>query len=243
MKIKTRQIIFIVSVAFNIVAIIFLIDKFFLHHQSELPPTNPITDSQTTSALNSTPQQNKTLLTLFKSMPHDTSDIVFLGASLTQNFPLIEFFKDSRLKNRGLGGNTIKDIQNRLNEVTDGNPSKIFLEVGSVDIAHNLPTDSIFGNLVKIISTIKLKTPKTKIYVQSVLPFGFDNIAPIQAYNTKVALYCASNKITFINLYPSFLGDRSLKNELSLDGYHLTAAGYVIWKNILAPYLKPNHVQ
>jgi len=91
----------------------------------------------------------------FKALPHDTTDIVFLGTSLTGGFLLSELFKDTRLKNRGIGGNRTNGILNRLSEVTDGKPAKIFLKVGTNDIQPNCITDTIFNNFLKIVNGIK----------------------------------------------------------------------------------------
>lgn len=174
---------------------------------------------------------NMNAVNMFKMLPHKPTDIVFLGTSLTQGFPLQEMFADCRLKNRGIGGNTTNDILARLTEVTNGRPAKVFLEAGTNDIGHQIATDSIFGNFVKIIKIIKKASPLTKVYVQSVLPFGNNNEPSIVTYNNKVNQYCIANNLTYINLYPLYLRNLTLNKDYTTDGTHLNSTGYFIWAN------------
>lgn len=177
-------------------------------------------------------ENNDNMVKLFKLLPHDTTDIVFLGTSLTQGFPLQEIFENHKLKNRGIGGNLSSDILGRLPEVTDGQPKKIFIEVGSNDLGKGIVIDSIFTNLKKIIYQIKSKTPRSEIYVQTVLPFGNDDmIKNIEAYNDLVRLYCSSNQITFIDIYSGFIKNHKMNPALTTDGTHINANGYFIWKS------------
>jgi lysophospholipase L1-like esterase len=220
------------SLAFNLLIIFFFIGKRIHYYRSGLPEKRA-----DVIALKGYNQRfNKQALDLFKILPHDTTDIVFLGTSLTRNFPLQEFFKNCRLENRGIIGNTITDMIGRLSEITDGRPSKIFIEAGTNDIGDN-PNNITLQRVVKIITTIQSKTPRTKIYVQSVLPFGTTYTPKIEAYNYILQKYCLSKNIPFINLYPYFLGNKALKKELTIDDTHLTAKGYLIWGKILKPYL------
>ncbi|MDP9080928.1 MAG: GDSL-type esterase/lipase family protein [Bacteroidota bacterium] len=241
-KIGTLHIALIISIIINfvILAASYYIGKRVYYYQSGLPQNRKDILPQKTGYITyriNIKQSNANAVNLFKALPHSNSDIVFLGTSLTAGFPLSEMFADCRLKNRGIGGNKTNDIFNRLNEVTNGKPAKIFLEVGTNDITLNCLIDTIFNNFVKIVTTIKKNSPKTRLYVQSVLPFGRNNISNIENYNKNVQNYCTENKITFINLYPLFLEKGSIKDELTVDGTHLNIKGYLIWKDAIAPYI------
>jgi lysophospholipase L1-like esterase len=44
----------------------------------------------------------------------------------------------------------------------------------------------------------------------------------------------AKEKISLIDLYPHFLNaDKKLEKKYTIDGLHLNAEGYKVWKNIL----------
>lgn len=237
---KHYKYLLIASIIFNIICIGFFVGKRIYYYRSSLPENRadiiPQPKGFVVYKIN-IKEYNKQMFDYFKALPHDTTDIVFVGTSLTQGFPLTELFKDCRLKNRGIGGNRTNDILNRLSEVTDGKPAKIFLEVGSNDIQPNCITDTIFNNFLQIINRIQKASPKTKLYVQSVLPFGRNNISYIESYNERVKAYCSNNGITFINIYPLFLQNGTIKKELTTDGTHLKAAGYLIWKYAIEKYL------
>lgn len=244
MKIRQEnlRILLIISIIINfvILSLSYFIGKRVYYYQSGLPENRkdilPQKAGYITYRIN-IKESNANTVNMFRALPHSSSDIVFLGTSLTAGFPLSEIFGDCRLKNRGIGGNRTNDILNRLSEVTEGKPAKIFLEIGSNDIQPNCITDTIFNNFLKIVKTIKETTPKTKLYVQSVLPFGRNNISYIENYNEKVKGYCTKNNITFINLYPLFLENGTIKHELTTDGTHLKIKGYFVWKDKIAQYL------
>ena len=137
---------------------LFFIGKRVYYYRNGLPENRkdvvPQTEGYTTYRIDKK-DFAKNMFDYFKALPHDTTDIVFLGTSLTGGFLLSELFKDTRLKNRGIGGNRTNGILNRLSEVTDGKPAKIFLKVGTNDIQPNCITDTIFNNFLKIVNGIK----------------------------------------------------------------------------------------
>jgi hypothetical protein len=232
-----KRYIFTISVILNIVFIMFLISKRFYYHQISINSSKtPLNDSLITYTINKY-KYNQTETDFFKILPHAKTDIVFLGTSLTQGFPLQEIFDDCRLKNRGIGGNTLTDISSRLYEVTDGRPAKLFLEMGTNDIGNNIPLNKMLELFKSIINTVKAKTPSTRIYVQSVLPFGTNKIDKIKLYNKTIQDYCSKNKITYINLFPYFLQNGGIKQDLTTDGTHLNGKGYFLWAEKVQDYL------
>ena len=68
---------------------------------------------------------------LFDILPVDSTDIVFLGNSLTDGCEWHELFADNRIKNRGISGDTASDIHRRLGSVVKGQPAKIFHMAGT----------------------------------------------------------------------------------------------------------------
>ncbi len=50
---------------------------------------------------------------------------------------------------------------------------------------------------------------------------------------------CQRLGVTFINLYPLFVGgDGKLKAEYTNDGLHLMGGAYLIWRDALLPYVR-----
>lgn len=65
---------------------------------------------------------------LFEIMPNDTGKIIFLGNSITAGCDWHELFGNGNIKNRGIGGDIINGVIERIDEVV--NPKKIFLMMG-----------------------------------------------------------------------------------------------------------------
>ncbi|WP_295792675.1 GDSL-type esterase/lipase family protein [Mucilaginibacter sp.] len=184
------------SITLNILFVSFFIGKrFYYSHQDYIKTlTTPTNDSIITYSINKY-KNNEAQLRLFKILPHSKDDIVFVGTSLTQGFPLQEFFTNTHLKNRGIGGNTVTDIQARIGEVIAGKPHKIFLEMGTNDIGTGVAIDTVYKKLIALIRAIKSGTPATKLYVHAVLPFAKNYTQKVKAYNAKVAGFCKMNNI------------------------------------------------
>jgi lysophospholipase L1-like esterase len=235
-----RKVIFVFSIVINILFVIsfFVAKRMYYKHMGYINShPNGGNDSLITYTINKY-KVNKAMVDIFKTLPHKKTDVVLLGTSLTQGFPLQELLNDCRIKNRGIGGNTTFDILDRLIEVTDGKPSKIFLEAGTNDIGKYSTIDTPYNNIVEIANKIKEYTPKTKLYIQSILPMSNSkSVKPITDLNNKISIYCDNKHIKFIKLYPAFLKDGVLNKSLTTDGIHLNFKGYFIWKENIESFI------
>ncbi len=177
---------------------------------------------------------------VFRSLPNDSAEIVFVGNSLTEGFPLVEMFKNASIKNRGISGEISSNVLNRIDEIVESKPEKIFLSIGVNDLKNEIHHDTLFKNKVAVIETIQECSPSTEIFIQSVLPtsgiYSRLNQAIVQ-HNEKMKSYCEQNGIAFLNSAPVFQVEGQLKKELTYDGLHLNAAGYKKWASFLAPYV------
>src|SRR5574338_412786 len=100
----------------------------------------------------------------FKSFPNSSKDIIFLGNSITAGIDWMELLGRTDVRNRGISGDITFCVLERLNEVTEGKPSKVFILIGINDIARNIPDSVIARNYQKIIQRIKKESPSTKIF-------------------------------------------------------------------------------
>lgn len=182
---------------------------------------------------------------LFEILPDDKDEIIFLGNSITDGCEWQELFSNPKIKNRGINSDITEGVLNRLDEIVRSNPKKIFIMIGINDLGRDIPIDTIIINYQKIIDTIKIRTPKTEIYIQSILP---DNLEisperqPIQlivALNKKIKALAARNSVEFVDLYPLFIDKHGyLDSSLTNDGLHLMGKGYQIWKNLIIKYIE-----
>lgn len=185
---------------------------------------------------------------LFDALGVDSTDIVFLGNSLTHGCEWHELLGMPNVVNRGINGDTTEGIDERLNSVLKGHPAKIFLMAGTNDVSHDLSADSIAASVEALICRIQSESPQTKIYLQSLLPinnsFGRYRLMTgkeqtIRDINALLEPMAARHGITWVNLHPSFCDENgNLRTELTNDGLHLLAPGYMIWRDIVLPYVR-----
>lgn len=183
----------------------------------------------------------------FRSYPNSPKDIIFLGNSITDFTDWNELLQLTEARNRGISGDITFGILERLDEVTEGNPAKVFILIGINDISRNIPDSVILDNYKKIIRRIKAASPQTRIYFNTLLPVNntftdrahFNKDEHIHFINEGLKKLGRAEKITIIDIHPLFLdADKRLEKLYTYDGLHLNAAGYVKWAAILKPYLK-----
>jgi lysophospholipase L1-like esterase len=184
---------------------------------------------------------------LYESYPHAKTDIVFLGNSLTDRVDWNELLGMSNVHNRGISGDITFGVLQRLHEVINGHPAKVFILIGINDISRNIPDSVILENYKKIIERIKTGSPHTRIYFQTLLPVNneftqfknhYNKDKHILWLNYQIKLLGNREKITVIDLYPHFLNDQNkLEKKYTLDGLHVNAEGYKVWAVILKKYL------
>ena len=196
-------------------------------------------------------QRDKYLNTL----PIDTNSIVLIGTSLTHNFEIQET-AGPEVKNRGINGDNLIGIINRLKNVTDAKPKRIILEAGINDIGDlNHTNDQIITNYKKLLSAIQKTTPETDLIITSLFPVA-DSSERMKTYcspetNLQISelnkkLESLSNKYNaqFLNFHKSFTLNNELNSKYSMDGVHFSAEGYNLWQKLILPYflvLKADH--
>jgi lysophospholipase L1-like esterase len=182
-------------------------------------------------------------LSMFEQMPTPKNCIIWLGDSITDGGEWSELFPHYNTMNRGISADNTFGILYRLHEIIRRKPKKLFILIGINDIGKNIPDEVIVSNYRKIIDSLQLQTPSTKIYVQSILPTNnnFTNFKNhqnktehIAFVNKELKKLCAEKEITYVNLHDAFLNPGGkLDEKYTNDGLHLTGEGYLKWKEVL----------
>ena len=185
---------------------------------------------------------------LFDVLPVDSTNIVMFGNSLTNGCEWHELFNDQRVINRGITGDIVQGLQDRLEPVINGKPAKIFLLIGANDVSHHLTADSIAGAITDLVARIRRESPDTKLYVESILPINqsfhryknMDGKEPIiREINSLIAPRVTELGATWLDVTPIFADEEgNLKKEFTNDGLHLLGPGYLAWREFLLPYIK-----
>ena len=183
-----------------------------------------------------------------KVKPND--NFLFLGDSITDFYPLEEYYDNLPVVNSGIAGNKTTDILSDMKtRVYQYNPTKVFLLIGTNDLDSNAEgiVDTTFNNIKEIITEIKENRSDATIYVESVYPVnsiienssaGNRTNKKIIELNKKLSNYCSKGNCTYINLFNELKDEEgNLKEEYTEDGLHLNNLGYVVVTRELLPYL------
>jgi lysophospholipase L1-like esterase len=175
----------------------------------------------------------------FKYLPLDSTDIVFLGNSITHQGEWAELLGDLKYKNRGISGDVIERVRTRLPEITRYRPAGIVLLIGINDLLFHPPA-TVARQYESLVKDIIRQSPDTKIYVQSVLPVNNEvketNVknSDIEALNAEIMELAMDNGIVFIDIH-TLLKDKNghLDARFTSDGIHLNGLAYRLWADKL----------
>lgn len=185
---------------------------------------------------------------LFEVLPVDSDDILFVGNSITDGGEWCELFQNPNVKNRGISGDTTQGVYDRLDALLKGTPAQIFLLIGINNVPRGESADSIAAGIRRIVQRIRQESPATEVLVQSVLPvtpqYGkFDGHTSrwqlVPEINRRVRRLAQEEKVTYIDLFSHFAdAEGKMKPEYTNDGLHLKGDGYLLWKEVVQPFLK-----
>ncbi len=183
----------------------------------------------------------------FHLLPVKKGETIFLGNSITDGGSWSELFQDPHIINRGISGDVTKGVLNRLEEIIKRQPKKVFLLIGTNDLAAGITPDTIIHRIYRIVSLMHQYTPGTEIYVQSIFPVNkkpgkFPNHTnkrrQIRYINQKLKKAVRTYDYTYIDVYDGLKdGNGNLNLKYTNDGLHLLGAGYMMWKHIIYPYV------
>jgi lysophospholipase L1-like esterase len=180
----------------------------------------------------------------FRFLAPEHGAIVFLGDSLTEQAEWAELLGRADVKNRGIGGDSTEAILNRIDEAIHGQPAKVFILAGINDLVYR-PKEKVPASLTQIVCAIRHRSPRTEIYVQSLLPVNNDvrktgrSLQDIRFINEELAgLAQAGLGVVWIDLYPLMADEHGrLKAEYTYDGIHLNGDAYRVWRDAVAPFV------
>lgn len=181
----------------------------------------------------------KERIDLFEKLSYSKPQVIFVGDSLTDNAEWHEIFPNITIGNRGIQGDTVQGLHDRISNITKTKAEKVFLMIGINDLMRNHSVDSILKIQHEIISVLSRK--HQHLYIQSVIYTRNQDIE----INNKITLINRSledfshqfKNATFINLNQHLAEKNELKAEYTIDGIHLNGSGYSKWKEIIDQFI------
>jgi len=186
--------------------------------------------------------------TLQESILKQEGAIIIFGNSLTEQGLWSEYFPNKNILNRGIGGDILCGMIDRLPDIMENKPTKIFITAGINDILfYNISKEQFEEWYSRIIDIVLEKQPDCTIYLESLLPVN-NKVNPsatflnkkngtIKDFNSTIREIAKKYNLTYIDVHPKLLKDGSLNADYTSDGIHLNEKGYLIWTSILKPYI------
>jgi lysophospholipase L1-like esterase len=207
--------------------------------RAQSPPTNQRLYDTATSM----PELRETRLAKFAAEPVVTGRVIFLGNSITQGGDWATLTGDSTAVNRGIGADSTYGIRTRLADVIRRQPSKLFLLVGINDISKDIPDAVIAAQYRAIVDSVRARSPRTRIYVQSIMPLNptvrnfpqhYDKQERVVAVNRLLRTVARETGATYVDLWPAVVDSHGrLDASITPDGLHLNDEGYQRWVRYL----------
>lgn len=175
----------------------------------------------------------------FQQLPSIKKGVVFLGNSITEAGDWTDVLPGRRVQNRGISGDNSFGVVARLDHILKDKPARLFVMIGVNDLKRGVPTEVIIRNYRRIAQHVRLKSPRTKLYLQSVLPINTELlIEPFRAVknddirilNEGLKKIASEFAAEYVDLWP-VLADANgeLKKEFTGDGIHVKPIAYVHW--------------
>lgn len=173
-----------------------------------------------------------------ESLRVDSTNIVFVGNSLTNGNNWAEFWGNPKVVNRGVSGARSYEVKAHLTGYLGKGPAKVFLLIGTNDLSEGKSVADIMENIRSICHYISFAMPRTKLYVMSVFPTDKPYRSKVPMLNGAIEAYTQQAGYQYIDVYSRLkTPEGGINSEYSNDGLHLTGLGYQVVAKVLKPYM------
>ena len=186
----------------------------------------------------------------FKVLETNNESIVFIGNSITDMHCWPEAFKTSTgeylpIVNRGNSGTYSTEQSDNIESYINGKPKKVFMMIGTNDIATrglNFTGEQVLQQIKSMVERIQKRSPQTSIYLYCILKsdYGYRVESTWLHANELIKEYVEkanSDKLKYVDIYDE-LACVADGGVWSYDKLHLTAAAYEIWCRSICKYLQ-----
>ena len=228
MKKKTKIIIVAIAAVLCLAVILSLVFYFVRRKQNE---NKDVFKEYYNSKIKQYEQENK-------QFDDYEVDVAFIGDSLTDGYDVKAAYPKYTVVNRGISGDTTFGVEKRLKvSLYDIKPKVVVMLIGVNNI------DSMFENYEDILIGLRDNLPQTEVILISLtsmsLDWGKNNQLAIEN-NAKIKLLAEKYGFIFVDMYNPLLDPQTgeLRGEYTVDGGHLTSAGYEVFTKTVTPILE-----
>jgi len=166
--------------------------------------------------------------------------VVFLGSSTIEFFPLDTCFPDKPVVNRGIGEEPVRDLRARLRVSIPAKPASVVIYSGAVDFhTHGAPPEALTAEFHALLQALRRLAPGTPICILAILPgrnLTDSQVADLARANTALREAAEAGGQTFLDTSrpPIVTATGCLAASHSKDDWHLNGRGY----EVLASWLR-----
>jgi lysophospholipase L1-like esterase len=179
---------------------------------------------------------------LYEAYRTDSAAIVMLGNSITFGVQWNELMGRPGIVNRGIVSDVTRGFFHRMNPVYRLHPALCCVMGGINDLYNDVPVDSVFSTYVRIIQGLRDHniTPviQSTLYVSPRWKRSVEKNHEVAALNRLLEAYARREGIDYLPLNDVLSTGGQLRDDVTIDGVHLTAAGYRRWRDMLEPVLR-----
>jgi lysophospholipase L1-like esterase len=162
-----------------------------------------------------------------------------VGDSITDAARWNEMFPGLIIANRGIDGDTIGGLSQRVDAIIATRAETIFLMIGINDIFGGNEIGYIARHYEDVAGRLK---PRARLIIQSTLQCSRDMCsdgqrAKIDALNAELQKIAKRLGVTYVDLNARFAPEGSLSPAYTYDGVHLNSAGFALWRDMLAAHM------
>lgn len=176
--------------------------------------------------------------------------VVFIGNSITQGWKETrpDFFTKNPYICRGISGQTTPQMLVRFRQdVISLQPKVVVILAGTNDIAGNTGASTLEMIEDNLASMAELANANgIRVVLSSVLPVldypwkpGLEPAEKIVTLNAWIKSYCTKKGFTYLDYFTPMADERhGMKADLTYDGVHCTAAGYMVMEPLAQEAIK-----
>ena len=173
--------------------------------------------------------------TLFDRLPAPPDDIYIVGNSLVDNCEWAELLSDPRIKNRGIGRETVSMLSDRIGVLAASQPAEIVLFYSINDLRARADPQLVLDDYRRIVNIVKTESPGTLVTILAAIApnrrLGCEgaSAASVQEFNNSLRILSREWRARFIDVNVLLADeDGSLHERYTYDGIHLNGLGYEI---------------
>lgn len=143
--------------------------------------------------------------------------------------------------NHGIPGDTTDGLLYRLQRSLSANPERVILMIGTNDLIGHTPLENVMHNYTRLLSEL---LGIEHLYVCSLppvadAPHSTSINADIAAMNEWLKDQIWKYHFTYVDVYETMVDEhQAIRPEFTVDGVHLSDAGYDVWERLLKEALE-----